>query len=316
MEKVLGLAPLHGVTNYIFRNVYFKYFGWIDYAVTPFIAAVKKLEGTKHVKDILPENNNLKKIIPQIMGNTSETIIPFSKFIQTLGYDEIDWNLGCPFPMVANKQRGSGLLPFPDRIDGILYDFFSKTDMKISLKIRLGRRNEDEIFDLIDVFNKYPIDKIIIHPRTGIQMYNGTVNLEVFSKVYKLLKANIVYNGDINTRDNYLELKRRFPEIKEWMIGRGAVGNPFLAAEIKGVFVDEFTKRETLKEYCSELLFSYQNYLSGAKHLLDKMKEVWSYHSELFKRRFDIKLKIKRAHNIDSFKDTIREIFAEYEFIS
>lgn len=315
MEGILGLAPLHGVTNYIFRNVYFKYFGWIDYAVTPFIAAVKKLEGTKHVKDILPENNRFKNIIPQIMGNTSDTIIPFSKFIKSLGYNEVDWNLGCPFPMVANKQRGSGLLPYPDRINGILNDFFSATDMKLSLKIRLGRHKKDEIFDLIDVFNKYPIDKIIIHPRTGIQMYEGAVNLEVFSKVYKLLKSSVVYNGDINTRDNYLELKSKFPEIREWMIGRGAVGNPFLAAEIKGTFIEENRKREILKEYHSELMFSYQNYLSGHKHLLDKMKEVWSYHSELFKKRADIKVKIKRAHNIDAFKATINEVFTGYEFI-
>jgi len=316
MKEILYFAPLHGVTNFIFRNVYFKYFKGYDYAMAPFVMAVTSLNvRKKHVKDLLPVHNPNINIIPQILSNNPDDFIALSQNLVELGYTEINWNLGCPYRMVANKFRGSGLLPFPDRIDKFLDTVIPKLKSEISLKIRIGRNDKDEIFKLIPIFNKYPLKKIFIHPRTGIQMYKGNVDLETFSEVSKLLNHKIIYNGDIKDLKTWKMLKKRFSSIDSWMIGRWAISNPFLALEIKNEFINTQEKIGIIKAFHDELFSEYKTVLHGPGHLLDKMKEIWTYLHISFDNPSALYKKISYCKNIEEYLKQIDKTFDSHKWL-
>ena len=198
------LAPMEGITGFIYRNAYEKFFHNIDKYFTPFIVANKsKSLKTKELRDVLPENNNCMNIVPQILTNNSEDFIITSKRLQQLGYNEVNLNLGCPSGTVVSKNRGSGFLALRDELDRFLEEIFTLENMKISIKTRIGKDNPEEFYELIKIYNKYPLEELIIHPRTRNDFYGNKPNLDVFKDALSLSKAEVCYNGDIFTVDNY-----------------------------------------------------------------------------------------------------------------
>jgi tRNA-dihydrouridine synthase B len=289
---ILHFAPLQGVTNRIFRNAYFRHFAGFDSAMAPFILAVHTSRSrSRHFKDLLPGPAESSRsdgacilegassriyLVPQLIGNDAPIFAETARILADLGYREINWNLGCPYATVANKLRGSGLLPFPDRIAAVLDAGCRIPGISISVKLRLGRSDPDDIIRLMPVLNDHPLGKVIIHPRVGTQMYRGEPDLEGFARAARLCSHTLVYNGDITSRAAYERLVERFAAIDEWMIGRGAVSNPFLAEEIKtGGAIGNRGMR--LRAWHDDLYQSYRGVLSGPSHVLDKMKEVWTY---------------------------------------
>ncbi|MCG8410101.1 MAG: tRNA-dihydrouridine synthase family protein [Bacteroidales bacterium] len=293
-DKIL-LAPIQGITDYVFRNVFLKYFSGVDYMYSPFLRLDKdnNLRNSK-IRDILPENNKINNMIPQIMTNSSDGLIFLCNFLGDKGYNEINWNLGCPFPMVANRKLGSGLLPFHHEIGKILDESMPKLNLKLSIKMRLGYENPNDINDILPILEKYPLSEIIIHPRTAKQMYKGEVNLEAFENSLQLTKHNISYNGNINTVDDFKYLKERFPQINSWMLGRGIVSNPFLASDIKNENICN-NKRNQFKLFHTELSETYLNLQSGNSHFINKMKGFWEYFSLSFTNRHKVYKRIKKA---------------------
>jgi tRNA-dihydrouridine synthase B len=312
MKPVLHFAPLHGVTNYLFRNIYAEFFGGFDFVMAPFIMSVKTKNVRKnHFKDLLPERNTGLKVIPQVLCNEPREFLAISERLADFGYKEVNWNLGCPYKMVANKLRGSGLLPYPEKIESFLETVFSKINIGVSVKIRLGRNTGEEIFRLISVFNKFPFTKIIIHPRTGVQMYKGDVDLDIFSSVYKMFSHRIVYNGDIKNLKIYNDLSVKFPSIGEWMIGRWAISDPFLFEAIKNNVNTVSGKIEKIKTFHDALFNAYKDTLYGPGHLLDKMKEIWNYLYVSFENGSRIHRKLVMIKKVEEYKDAIEKIFLE-----
>ena len=194
----LYLAPLRGFTDYIYRNTFIRHFDGFDGALAPFIPTVTADRvKPSHFRDILPENNSTLPIVPQIISNRSADFINLAVRLFDLGYSSVNWNLGCPFPMVAKKKRGSGLLPYPERIDDFLDKTVSSIPNRLSIKTRLGRRKIADIIELMPIFNRYPLAEIIIHPRTGIQMYDGKTDLDTFERCLAQSDHRVIYNGDI-----------------------------------------------------------------------------------------------------------------------
>ena len=192
------LAPLKGITDALFRNTFAEFFDGVDWAVTPFLSTTSGPRvKTSHLKDVLPENNRRLPVVPQVMSKRAENFLPLAMALRDLGYDTVNWNLGCPYPMVAKKGRGSGLLSNPEAIERFLDRVLASMPHKLSIKMRLGRHREDEIFQLLPILNRYPLKEVIIHPRTGVQMYNGVPNLDVFEKCLTLCRHPVIYNGDI-----------------------------------------------------------------------------------------------------------------------
>jgi len=312
MSFKLYLAPLRGITDYIYRNTFARYFNGFDAAVTPFIPTLKAIRAKpSHLKDVLPENNSAMPIVPQIIGNNHENFIPLAAQLSDLGYETVNWNLGCPFPMVAKKQRGSGLLPYPDKIEHFLEKTVPAIPNRLSIKIRLGRKTSAELDRLIPIFNRYPLQEIIVHPRTGIQMYDGKPDLDAFEKCLSMAHHRVVYNGDITDLKSFTDLSHRFKATDAWMIGRGAIVNPFLPAIIKNGRDNFNNQVVTFKTFYEELFEAYQKVFSGPGHLLERMKGFWTYFSQAFKDGRKIRKKIHRTLKLPRYLEIVERFFEE-----
>lgn len=310
-EIYLYLAPLRGITDVLFRTVYSNHFGGFDSAIAPFINPQRSPSKKTHMlADVEPEANTNLAITPQLLNNNATEFLELAKRLEDFGYSQLNWNLGCPSPMVANKKRGSGLLPYPDEIISILDTVLPKINATLSIKMRLGFREKQEGFELLPRLNDYPLDEIIMHPRLGKQMYKGRTDPDGFAECQALTRHRLVYNGDITSIDTFSELSGRFPTISRWMIGRGVLENPFLAEEIKGTAEDDPAKRQKIiKDFHDELCEGYRQRLSGPGHLLGKMKQLWLYLYSSFPGKERVLKKIKKAKTEQQFLDAAGEMF-------
>jgi tRNA-dihydrouridine synthase B len=305
---ILYLAPLHGVTNRVFREAYFRHFGGFDGAVAPFILAVRVAKAKpQHFKDLLP-GPGAEGLEPQLLGNEPLAFAETARVLSELGYRDVDLNLGCPYPMVANKQRGSGLLPFPERVGALLDAACAVPGIRVSVKLRLGRSDPRDILALMPVLNEHPLSRVIVHPRVGTQMYRGVVDLDGFARAAALCRHELVYNGDIFSRAAFEALRARFPAIEAWMIGRGAVSNPFLAEEIGTGGAVRGDRIERLRAWHEDLYRSYRDVLCGPAHPLDKMKEVWSYLGASFPGKARQLERVARAKTLAAYEGAVSEI--------
>jgi tRNA-dihydrouridine synthase len=320
------MAPLHGVTNRVYRSAWFRHFTGFDAALAPFILAVSASSPeTKHFKDVEPSGQAGIPLIPQLLGNDGACLVATGKILEGMGYTEINWNLGCPYPMVANKKRGSGLLPYPELIDRALDTMCSSLTATISVKLRLGRTDPAEIIPVMETLNRYPLARIIVHPRIGTQMYRGTVDLAGFALARERCAHPIMYNGDITSVALFESISERFPSVEGWMIGRGALRDPFLPARIKAskdgatmniaamnvaaMNVAAIGDEKTLRAFHEDLADSYREVLSGETHFLDKMKEVWTYLGTSFPGRDKELARIARAKTGADYRDAINALF-------
>ena len=312
LQFQLCMAPLRGLTGAVFRNTYGEYFGGIDWAVTPFLTTI---QGTRikpsQLKDVLPENNPHIPVVPQILCKRSDNFISLAKALYDLGYETVNWNLGCPFPRVAKKQRGSGLLPHPDLIDTFLESVCTQVPNHISIKLRLGRHEPEEIFALLPVFNCYPIKELIIHPRVGVQMYTGKVDLDSFEKCLGLSRCPVVFNGDIVSRNGFEKVRARFQSIETWMIGRGLICNPFLPLEIKGVMPEAFDRVAHFKRFHDTLFERFAEIRQGPSHLVDAMKGYWGYFYQSFSNADRFLKKIRKVQQEDHYRDLVDRFFED-----
>jgi tRNA-dihydrouridine synthase len=309
---ILYLAPLRGFTEYIYRNAFSRHFSGFDIAMAPFISTMSDARlKDKHLKDVLPENNQAMPVIPQILGNNAEDFILLAKRLFDLGYETVNWNLGCPFPMVAKKQRGSGLLPYPQKIEAFLEATIAAIPNRLSIKARLGREKTDEILTLLEIFNRYPLDEVIIHPRTGKQMYDGVPDLDMFEKCLEISVHTTVYNGDINDLETFNKFSNRFKTIDRWMIGRGALINPFLPDTIRNGKDGSADRVAEFRAFYEDLFEHYRIEFHGPGHLLDRMKGFWTYFSQSFKDGHKIKKKIHRSPKLDRYLKIVDRFFEE-----
>lgn len=307
------LAPMEGITGHIYRNSYEKYFHNIDKYFTPFIVPNQSVSlKTKELKDLLPQNNKGLNIVPQILTNDAEGFILTANKLKQLGYEEINLNLGCPAGTVVSKKRGSGFLAYPEELDKFLDEIYKIDNMKISIKTRLGKERADEFYKLIEIYNKYPLEELIIHPRTREDFYGNTPNLEVFKDALKLSKHSICYNGDIFTLNSYNKIINEFPEVNKVMLGRGILVNPGLIGEIKN---NEFANKEIIKMFHDEIFENYTILLNEDKNAMYRMKELWGYMSHIFTNNKKYYKKIKKAQKAIDYKNAVNSLFIEQDII-
>ena len=307
------LAPLQGLTDFRFRNAFNLYFKGIDQYYSPWICLSHSKEMKKsHIIDVQPKNNIGYKVIPQIMTNDIDDFIFLANYLTDLGHKEMNWNLGCPYPMVAKKGMGSGMLCKPLKVVEILENVLPKINIKVSMKMRLGYENNTETPDLIPYLNQFPLTEIIIHGRTAKQMYTGKVDQDAFERCVENSEHSMVYNGDITTYKELSILTEKFPIVKKWMIGRGIIANPFLPEMIANQN-DEYPENsaEHFMKFHDTLLNNYAQQLSGDKHLLMKMESFWEYFSKSFSDSLTILKRVKKAKNMNMYDDAVARNLAE-----
>jgi len=306
----IHLAPLQGYTNTDYRKLYAKYFGGVDKYYSPYLRFEPNKELKKSVlKDILPENNEGINLVPQILGTDTNLFIELAKKFENYGYKEINWNLGCPYPMVTKRGFGSALMQTPEKIKQILETVLPKINIQLSIKCRLGFKNENEIHSLINSINNFSIKELTVHTRIAKQMYKGEANPLAFVPIIKNSKHKLIYNGDIKTTNDIVELNELFNnKIDSFMIGRGLLMNPFLAQEIKGKIYNKSEKLKIIREFIDELFEIHAENLQPS-HLVQRMTTHWEYLSFMFDNQHKTFKKIKKAKNIIKYNIAVNEVF-------
>lgn len=308
----LSMAPIQGMTTAFYRNTFAWIFGGIDEYFSPFIgtASVKKINPSL-LKDLFIERNDASiKLIPQLLSNNGTDFRTFARAIVDMGYNEINWNIGCPFPMVTKKKKGSGILPHPDMIDRFLDTACADNSYNITVKMRLGLDDPGEGIRVIQVLNKYPLGGVIIHPRTGLQMYTGKADLDSFGILARSSKHKITYNGDIFTYDDFIRISTCFPFIENFMLGRGALRDPFLPSTIKGEVIPPNKKLIMFRDFHNVIFEHHKNTLFGERHLCDKMKEFWTYVSVPLDKDGKLMKRIKKCHNSNEYLQIVNNVLS------
>jgi tRNA-dihydrouridine synthase len=260
----------------------------------------------KEFKDILPVNNEGINLIPQLLSNSSKDFVMAVNEIVEYGYEEINLNVGCPSGTVTSKKKGAGMLMDLEYLDDFLSYVFDNTKIKISVKTRIGFYDSQEVDSLVEIYNKYPISELIVHPRTRQDFYKNSVDMEAFSLFYNKSKHSLCFNGDIFSYDDYVKVMEKFPEIEKCMLGRGILRNPSIVENI--INQNDSPDYKKLLEFHEELFLRYKEYLSGDTNLLFKMKEVWLYMVNSFEDSEKYAKKIKKVKNITEYNNFINEI--------
>ena len=274
-ENQLYFAPMEGITGSIYRRAHHRIFGGVDRYYAPFIFTNPKGKiSKKDLLEIALEYNEGCRVVPQLLSNCAEDFIATAHTLKEMGYDEVNLNLGCPSSTVASKGRGSGFLGEKEALKAFLADIFDKTDMKISLKTRIGLNRADEFDDILDIYQAFPVEMLIVHPRIRMDYYSGKPDMEAFEKASARMPFPVCYNGDIFTAAAYGRVSEKYSDIRHWMIGRGLLSNSALCREIRG---GDCASREELADYYHTMRDEYEVRLQGNKKVVFLMKEFWHY---------------------------------------
>ncbi len=304
-------APLQGFTDWVFRRTFHEVWGGVDRFFIPYICYGKGHEIKRsQLRDVAPEHNRGMPVVPQVLFSNAAELISLAKLLIEYGYPEINLNLGCPYPMVTNKGRGSAWLPDPEKLQGALQELFSTNlNVRFSVKLRAGLKSTGEAAPIVECLNQFPFTELIFHPRTANQMYDGEADKTVFAEMVPKTTIPLIYNGDINSFEDFQKLQQLSPEVNAVMIGRGLLMDPALPLKLNGVEPDENTRREKLEEFHDTLFEAYANTLQGDGHLLQKMEQFWFYFSHSFENSHKARKLIKKATSRAKYQQAIAEIF-------
>ena len=279
---------MQGLTELLFRRVYEECFsGAIRLAVTPFLSLTHNLHNLladgaqsstlKHfMRDVLPEaNKGSIPITPQILGKEPDEFIALGNKLYDMGYGEVNWNIGCPMRNITGKHRGSGILPYPDEVRAVLDAVIPELKPQLSVKMRIGLRQKEDIFALVPVLNDYPLASITIHPRLGRQQYTGVPDMETFGQVLPLIKHPVIYNGDITSVADVQRIKEKYPAVADIMVGRGILYRPTLPLEIEGQPMSEEDRLQATKHFIRRMNEEIRKTAPSDESAIRKTKEYW-----------------------------------------
>ena len=303
------LAPMEGITTYIYRSTFEKYYGGIDRYYTPFLASMHLSSREKN--EVLPEHNEGITLIPQILSNRTDEFLEITKTLQDFGYDTVNLNLGCPSGTVVSKHRGSGFLAVPDELDAFLAEIFDKCPLNISVKTRLGISDESEWEEILKIYEKYPISELIIHTRLQKDFYKLPTRPHTFAAARKL-GIPLCYNGDITSPEAQQAALTADPHIDRFMLGRGIIGDPELIESLSGG--TPARDKDRLQSFLTDICDRYLAEMSGGeRNTLYKLKEIWVYLGELFTNADKYVKKIKKANRLTEYESAMLALFDNCE---
>ena len=325
------LAPLEGVTGYIFRNALDAYFPGTDRYFTPFIVPDQKHAlRKKELRDILPENNQVKELVPQILTSDPVRFVETAKALAEYGYEEVNLNLGCPSGTVVAGGRGAGMLADVEKLDCFLDQIFRDTDLRISVKTRIGIERPEEGYMLMKIYNQYPVSEVIIHPRTRKEYYKGEPHLDVFSELLAMSKHPVCYNGNLFTARDYEQFRARFPQVERVMIGRGVLADPGLMQRLKSLEHAQKTGEDSdrkengmeqsgseiyrtgkqeMRAFHDTIFRQYREIFDEDKNAIFHMKELWSYLVHSFEGSEPYAKKLRKTSSLNEYRCEVGNLF-------
>ena len=304
-------APLQGFTEAVWRNVHYEIFGGIDGYYTPFLRYEYGEIRNKDIRDVERKNNTVENLVPQIIAATPDEMRPLLELVRNEGYSCVDINMGCSFPLQARKKHGSGILPHPDLVAGILEEIKRNDDIVFSIKMRLGWLEKSEWQSLIEMINATPLSHVTMHPRLGVEQYKKPVDMDTFREFYSVCKHPVVYNGDLLTLQDIQRVEKVFPALKGIMLGRGLLANPSLGMEYLSGKETTAGERAALVRKMHEKMHNVMaQRLQGNTQYLSKLKPYWEYLLPDMPKRD--KKAILKATSIDKYMHAVNDALANY----
>lgn len=309
MLMIYECAPMEGVTGDLFRKVQSRHFAPADRYYTPFISPTANRNLTnRQLNEIRPENNEGIHVVPQLLGHNAEDMLWMINELKAMGYDEINYNLGCPSGTVVSKKKGSGLLSELEMLEKILDGLFEKSPLPISIKTRIGKESGEEFAAILELYNRYPVKELIIHSRCQTQQYRGLPDMKIWEYALKNSKAPLCYNGNVFHRPAAEKLTGDYPETERIMIGRGLAANPGLIGELRD---GKPVTTEQLKVFHEELFEENLRRIVQDKPLLLHMKEAWFYLACSFEDTAKPLKRIRKAQYIAEYRAAAEDFFRE-----
>lgn len=305
------LAPLQGMTDSVFRKAITEFYPVVAKTFTPFFSCdVKSRARSKNYENQLSDGP--AHCIPQFISKDGEKLAFYCRMFNSYGFSEFNLNLGCPFPTVTKKGRGSSLLQYPAQLDRLFDAYFTSVPFSLSVKVRLGFADPHEIYESLPVLNKYPLKEIIVHPRTAEQKYEGVIDKEALKKISDETDLPLVYNGEIVSYEDYKSANELYTFASGFMIGRGILYNPALFLEIeKGTTLDQAERTEVAVKLFQRLFSEYRELLCGDTQFLQKVKNICSY---IIPKKKEYKKEFKRlfkSHSTEEVYELAALLLAE-----
>ena len=272
-------APLQGFTEAAWRNAHARVFGGVEAYYTPFVRLEKGEVRNKDRREVARATNTVDCLVPQLIASEPEEFQTLTKFLVDEGYREIDFNMGCPFPLLTKRAKGSGILSYPDKIAQILAVMADFPEVAFSVKMRLGFTDAEEWKTVLPLLNESAVQQVTLHPRIGKQQYKGVPDMESFAAFYESCKLPLIYNGDLTNLGPIQELFFKYPRLKGIMLGRGLLADPSLALAVKtGEMMDDATLYAKVAEMHQLMYDQYAQQIEGGDaQFLQKMKTMWEY---------------------------------------
>ncbi len=295
-------APMEGLTDSIYRSAHHKYFPGVHRYYTPFFSPTIHRALTAREERELPMADTLDfTVVPQLLTKSSEDFLWMAKVCQERGYREVNLNLGCPSGTVVSKGKGSGMLRDPEALDRFLEEIFREAPLPISIKTRLGLEQREEFPALLEIFNRYPIRELTIHPRVRRQFYGGSVDQEMFGYAVEHSKNPLCYNGDLLSLSQAEALGQQYPSLDAVMIGRGLLADPGM--------LSGGTALAPLERFMDELLERYTDAFGSHRNAMFRLKENWSYLHTRFDGSEKLWKRLRKTTDIQEFRSLTAEIF-------
>lgn len=299
-------APLEGVTDVIYRKEHHDCFTGVDKYFIPFVCPTQhKGFPPREYNAILPENNVGIPVVPQILTKYADHFLWAAEEMAEMGYREVNLNVGCPSGTVTAKGKGSGMLRELDHLKEFLDEVYAKCSIPVSIKTRIGFDSVEEWPAILDIYAQYPVHELIVHARTRNEFYKGIPHYEVCADVFEKTKAPFVYNGELFTVRECIEMLERYPGTRALMLGRGMITNPALARELKGgekLTVDE------LRRFHDRLFRAYSEKWP-AKAVMGRMHETVHYMSCCFEDCAKVRKAIRKATTLDAYEAAAEKLF-------
>jgi len=305
----LDFAPMEGITGAAFRRVHRTYFKGVDRYYTPFLSPTKEHIFTpREQREFYPEYNRQIPVIPQILTKVSEDFLWAAGQLHAMGYEEVNLNLGCPSGTVTAKGKGCGMLADREALRRFLDEIYEKSPCPVSIKTRLGMEDPADFFEILEIYNQYPVAELIVHPRVRKDFYRHPVRHEIFEQAMSSCKMPVSFNGGIVTVEDFEECAEKYPQVKAIMIGQGLVSDPFLADRIKFSAVSD-AKR--LRSFHDELFAVYAELFRSQNNAAQRMKELWFYLIRLFDGGDHLGKQILKSKTAQDYILSVNRVFSE-----
>lgn len=296
-------APMEGLTDSIYRRVHHSYFPGVTSYYMPFLSpTIHRTLTPREIRELPKADSVPFRAIPQLLTKVSEDFLWAAGQCRDFGYDEVNLNLGCPSGTVTAKGKGSGMLRNPEELDRFLHAVFNKSPLPISIKTRLGFSSPEEFPALLEIFNRYPIRELTVHPRVRADFYKGSVNMDAFQFCIENSKIPLCYNGNLCTLSQIAKFHEEYPQVQSVMLGRGLIGDP-------GMLTPGGTTVSSLESFTEALLENYKESFGSDRNAMFRMKENWRHLLCRFEGSEKLGKQLRKTTDIGQYKSIVTQIF-------